>query len=90
MSAVVAENGAFLLWNCSKSGSDVITLFDETGTRQKQMRFRCIYPPTFDLQNGFAILEIPADWAKIPSGSLTFNLLDGTHKVEKPINRPPY
>jgi len=90
MSAIVADNGTFLLWNSSKSGSDAITLHDQTGTRLKQMRFRCVYPPTFDIANATANMEVPAEWAKNPSGAVRFNLLDGTCKVVKPNNRSPY
>jgi hypothetical protein len=88
--AAVADNGTFLLLNAGPSGQEIVTVFNSTGRKLKQVRARCIYNASFDFGDATCNFEVPADWKKYPSGRITFNLVDGSVEVVRPCRRPPY
>jgi hypothetical protein len=82
--AVVADNGTFLVFHCTESLSDVLTVFDSNGRELKQMKLVGVGYPFLNLQKGVASLEIPADSASGTPGRFIFSLLDGSVEVVEP------
>jgi phage FluMu protein Com len=81
--AVVADNGTFLIHDCTVSLQNVVTLFDVTGRKLKQMKPYSVYEMTFDLEKKLANVEILSAQEGRPAKRLTFSLLDGSVEVVK-------
>lgn len=88
--AAVADNGSFIISDVSKSRKDLVTVFDVTGRKLRQIKPHCVYNLTFDLDKKVANMQLPADWAKYPPGRIAFSLVDGAVEIIKPCSRCPY
>jgi hypothetical protein len=87
-SAVVADNGTFLLLNSpNNSPFHIVTVRDRDGRRLRQIRAAWIYDPSLDACKRIANLGIPADYAHDPPGAITFDMLDGSVTVHRPPKR---
>ena len=86
--ATVADNGTFLIHDCSPSHQNVVTLFNAGGTSLKKIKPWSTGRLTFDAGQKIASMEIRSlREGCLLSGRITFNLLDGSVEVVKP-NQP--